>query len=94
MFGADEQTCAQTVVRLASAIQQHPGLEGFPLSAAIGHATCPPAHSVPDAVRVADSVMYSSKFYARRSSTLGDSPPQDCARVAPPAVRGVGRSVP
>ena len=91
MLGADEQACAQTVVRLATAIQRHPGLDGFPLSAAIGHATCPPAPSVPDAVRVADSVMYSSKFYARRSSTLGDSPPEDCARVATPAVRGVGR---
>jgi hypothetical protein len=66
MFGADEQACSQTVVRLASVIQQHPGLDGFAMSAAIGQATCPPARSVPDAVRVADSVMYSSKIYARR----------------------------
>jgi diguanylate cyclase (GGDEF)-like protein len=77
MLDTDEEACAQTVVRLAGAIQQHPGVDGFALSAAIGHATCPPAHNVPDAMRVADSVMYSSKSYADRSAALADPPPPD-----------------
>jgi diguanylate cyclase (GGDEF)-like protein len=65
MLGSGEEACAQTVARLARAIQKHPSLHGFALSAAIGHATCPPAESVPDAVREADSHMYACKGFAQ-----------------------------
>ena len=68
MLGSGEEACALTVARVARAIENDPGLDGFPLSAAIGHATCPPAGSVPDSVREADSLMYASKFYAREGS--------------------------
>ena len=68
MLGSGKEACAQTVARLATAIEKHPSLHGFSLSAAIGHATCPPAESILDAVREADSVMYASKFYAREEA--------------------------
>jgi hypothetical protein len=62
-------------VRLASAIEQHPGLDGFPLSAAIGHATAPLARSVAAAcvtptLRYTDKVLHACKLLARRPAAF------------------------
>jgi diguanylate cyclase (GGDEF)-like protein len=72
MPDTDEEACAQTVIRLVAAIEEHRGLDGFALSAAIGHATCPPAQSLPEAIRDADSLMYRRKSYARGGSAVAE----------------------
>jgi diguanylate cyclase (GGDEF)-like protein len=46
---------------LRRAIAEHAPLDGFSLSASIGWATCPPATSVEDAMRIADERVYAEK---------------------------------
>jgi diguanylate cyclase (GGDEF)-like protein len=65
MLGSDEQACLKSVARLGKALDRHPGVDNFKLSAAIGHATCPPAASVAEAVRSADIHMYEQKVETR-----------------------------
>lgn len=66
--GADR--CRAVVARIEAAVAQHPTLDGFPLSAAIGHDTRPHASLVAQAVRNADREMYVHK--RTRSLRLGD----------------------
>jgi hypothetical protein len=46
-LGDAEKAYAQTVARVTTAIERLPGLDGFALSAAIGHATCAPTKMYP-----------------------------------------------
>jgi diguanylate cyclase (GGDEF)-like protein len=65
MLGSDQQACLKGVARLGKALDRHPGLDNFKLSAAIGHATCPPAASAAEAARSADIHMYQRKVETR-----------------------------
>jgi diguanylate cyclase (GGDEF)-like protein len=65
MLGSDEQACLKSVARLGKALDRHPGVDNFKLSAAIGQATCPPAAAVAEAVRSADIHMYERKLETR-----------------------------
>ena len=56
--GADITACAEVVARIDAAIAAHPGVEGLPLSAAMGSATCIPGGSVDRTVDDADRDMY------------------------------------
>ena len=59
--GADEPKCAAVAKRIEEALAAHPGLDGFPLAASVGHATMPPARSIVHAQHLADESMYSTK---------------------------------
>jgi diguanylate cyclase (GGDEF)-like protein len=59
--GTDERECAEVVGRLREAIGAHTGVSGSRLSAAIGAASSPPAGSLVDARRSADSALYHEK---------------------------------
>jgi diguanylate cyclase (GGDEF)-like protein len=59
--GADEPKCAAVAKRIAQALAAHPGLDGFPLAASVGHATMPPARSIVHAQHLADESMYLTK---------------------------------
>jgi diguanylate cyclase (GGDEF)-like protein len=61
MTATDEARCAEIAARIADAIAEHPGLDGFRLSAAVGHATCTAGLAVSLAVRSADTRMYLQK---------------------------------
>jgi diguanylate cyclase (GGDEF)-like protein len=58
---ADEVSCRQVVTRLKKALDDHAGVHGLALSAAIGSASCPPLHSLVEAQKVADKRMYTRK---------------------------------
>ena len=60
-----------TPARLEAAIASHPGVDGVPLSIAIGHASCPPAASVHEAQHEADSQMYAYKRQAEMAQRVG-----------------------
>ncbi|HEU0303761.1 MAG TPA: GGDEF domain-containing protein [Gaiellaceae bacterium] len=62
--GADERECAEVVTRLRGAIGRHMGISGSRLSAAIGAASSPPAPSLVEARRRADSALYDEKSVA------------------------------
>ena len=59
--GADDTVCADVVARIGAAIDEHPGVAGQPLSAAVGRATCIPGASIAAAFDAADRSMYESK---------------------------------
>jgi diguanylate cyclase (GGDEF)-like protein len=59
--GADEGLCRAVARRIDKALRTHPGLDGCPLSASVGHATAPPAASLAEAQRLADERMYETK---------------------------------
>ena len=59
--GADEPNCAAVAKRIEEALAAHPGLDGFPLAASVGHASTPPARSIVHAQRLADESMYATK---------------------------------
>jgi diguanylate cyclase (GGDEF)-like protein len=61
LSGSDEDACAKVVSRLRQAIEQHEGLAGRRLSAAIGNASCPPAGSLIEAQSTADERLYRDK---------------------------------
>jgi diguanylate cyclase (GGDEF)-like protein len=69
--GVDESGCADSLARLEAAIALHPGVDGVPLSIAIGHASCPPAASVHEAQHEADSQMYAYKRQAEMAQRVG-----------------------
>jgi diguanylate cyclase (GGDEF)-like protein len=60
----EDESAAHTE-RVANALRQavveHAPLDGFALSASIGWATCPPASSIEDALRLADELVYAEK---------------------------------
>jgi diguanylate cyclase (GGDEF)-like protein len=58
---AEEQACSDAEERIAAALEAHPGLDGFALSASFGSATTPPAETVFEAYRLADRRMYAMK---------------------------------
>ena len=59
--GVNEEGCAESAARLEAAIAAHRGVDGVPLSVALGYASCPPAGSLRDAQRAADARMYEHK---------------------------------
>lgn len=63
---ADEVTCAAVLARIQAALDAEPPLEGFPVSAAIGVAACPPVVTLANALVVADAAMYANKQASRR----------------------------
>ena len=65
---ADEQACREVVRRLDAAIREHPRINGIPLAASIGWATCPPNGSLEQTVAEADQSMYRGKSSGRRMS--------------------------
>jgi diguanylate cyclase (GGDEF)-like protein len=67
----DEAGCADVVHRLEEALEQHPGVDGFPLSFSMGAATTPPEASVEAAVAVADERMYERKRHSRLARKPG-----------------------
>ena len=58
---ADDAECGSVAGRVAGALERHTGLDGYPLSASVGHATTPPAESLAEAYRLADERMYETK---------------------------------
>lgn len=50
-------------------IREHPAVHGSPLSAGVGYGLCPPAGSVGDAMRLADSIVYADKRRRRVART-------------------------
>ena len=63
--GADQRECADVVRRLRRAIEEQTGVSGSRLSAAVGAASAPPAGSLVEARRSADSALYDEKSVAR-----------------------------
>jgi diguanylate cyclase (GGDEF)-like protein len=61
LHGADENRCRAVAEQIDEALGSHAGLDGYPLSASVGHATTPPAESVAEAQRLADERMYQTK---------------------------------
>jgi len=61
LAGADEAGSAAVAERVAHALERHPGLDGYPLCASVGHAATPPAGSLAEAYRLADERMYMIK---------------------------------
>ena len=61
LVDADESACVAFVGRVRALLARHEPIEGIPVSAAIGHATCPPAVSLADALELADARMYAAK---------------------------------
>ena len=59
--GAGEDRCSAAARAIDEALRFHPGLDGYPLSASVGHATMPPAASLAEAQRLADERMYQTK---------------------------------
>ncbi len=55
--GVDDDACALVATQVEDALQNHPGLDGYPLCASVGHA----AGSLAEAYRLADERMYESK---------------------------------
>ena len=66
--GADEPKCAAVAKQIEEALAAHPGLDGFPLAASVGHATTPPARSIDHAQQLADESMYSTKQPQREAT--------------------------
>lgn len=64
----DGNACAVLIARLKTAVQSHPGIEGFPLSFSLGSGSSPPEPTLADAVAEADRRMYGVK---RRSDSRG-----------------------
>ena len=58
---SNDEACSVHVVRILTAMSAHPGVDGFPLSVAAGHASCPPFATVAEAQRMADGQMYRGK---------------------------------
>ena len=56
-----EEACAQAVARLTAVLAGHPGVNGFPLSASVGYAACPPGATLDEAQQIADARMYERK---------------------------------
>jgi diguanylate cyclase (GGDEF)-like protein len=81
MTATDEERCREVAARIANAISEHPGVDGFPLSAAVGHATRAAAADVTDAVRSADMRMYLHKR-ARGRPVLAVAEPVAAAHAA------------
>jgi diguanylate cyclase (GGDEF)-like protein len=61
MPDADESSCREVVARLETAIAGHPGVHGFPLSAAVGHGSCDTGTRLVDLLERADERMYEQK---------------------------------
>jgi diguanylate cyclase (GGDEF)-like protein len=61
MTATDEAGCDEIAARIADAIAAHPVVDGFRLSAAVGHSTCAAGAAVAHAVRSADTRMYVQK---------------------------------
>jgi diguanylate cyclase (GGDEF)-like protein len=59
--GGDTDACVELVARLTEAIDRHPELEGFRLSASLGFASCPPEPSLAEALERADAELYDWK---------------------------------
>jgi diguanylate cyclase (GGDEF)-like protein len=59
--GADEDRCSAVASEIDEALRSHRGVDGYPLSASVGHATKPPAASLAEAQRLADERMYQTK---------------------------------
>jgi len=57
---SDEAQTARTAKRIAAALAGET-VDGFPVSASIGHAVCPPARDLVGALKAADAAMYAAK---------------------------------
>jgi len=68
---APADVCEELVETVRSAIDAHPGVDGFPLSLSVGHGCTPPEASVADAVVEADRSMYAAKHDADRNALPG-----------------------
>jgi diguanylate cyclase (GGDEF)-like protein len=59
--GAGEARSNDVAGRIDAALQAHPGLDSYPLSASVGYAAAPPAESLAHAQQLADKRMYETK---------------------------------
>lgn len=65
MPNTDDTAAVDVVAGLIAAVDRHPGVDGFPLSAAIGWAVCEPGMSLVDTQAAADRSMYGHKARTR-----------------------------
>ena len=68
LVNGDEAARVATIAAgLRRALDAHPGLDGFPLGAAVGYGGCPPADSFAAAFAAADAAIYTEKGSDPRS---------------------------
>ena len=60
-----EQACAESAARVADVLARHRGVDGFPLSAAVGYAAAAPGETLAATQRLADARMYERKLAPR-----------------------------
>jgi diguanylate cyclase (GGDEF)-like protein len=70
MPGCSEQDCNATIRRLADTLHRE-RVDGVPIGAAIGGATCTSAGSIRQTVRRADARMYQAKRHSRGAARPG-----------------------